>query len=162
MAALLWVLNGMESCNWGWGNGLFPKRHSPYTSAASVILNSATARPAHSYRSGGSGKQFSCASRAAITCLKEPNSNMDKLLWRKPGEGATNWERKKEKWMRTEKRQRTVLEQKNSYGLAAATSKNISKECPLLIGNTGVHFSSWKLKEFWQIQAYRFWEQPKP
>jgi len=68
--------------------GCFPRRHSPSTSAASVTLNSATARPAHSYRSGGSGKKFSCASRAAITCLKELNANIDMLQWKKPGEGA--------------------------------------------------------------------------
>lgn len=48
-------------------------------------------------RSGGSGEQGSCASRAAITCLREPNSNIDVLLWRKPGEGAINYGRKKEK-----------------------------------------------------------------
>lgn len=44
--------------------------------------------------------------------------------------------------MRTEKRQRTVLEQKNSYVSAATISRNISKQYPLLISNTGVHFSS--------------------
>lgn len=53
-------------------------------------LNSATARPSHSYRSEGSGKQFGCASSAHAIPLKEPKSNRDMLLQKKPGEGATN------------------------------------------------------------------------
>lgn len=53
-------------------------------------LNSATARPAHSYRSEGSGKQFGRASSAHVICLKEPKFNRDMLMQTKPGEGATN------------------------------------------------------------------------
>lgn len=48
--------------------------------------------------------------------------------------------------MRTEKRQSTVLEQKNSYGLATTSSRSISKQCWFLISNTEVHFSSLELK----------------
>lgn len=68
--------------------GRFLKTHLPRLLPQSSLT--ATARPAHSYRPEGSGKQFGRASRALIARLREPNSNTDMLLQRKPGEGATN------------------------------------------------------------------------
>lgn len=65
-------------------------------------LNSATARPAHSYRSEGSGKQFGRASSAHVICLKEPKSNRN--LEKEP---QTKRERRRNV-MRTVKRQKTV------------------------------------------------------